>query len=160
MKNQALFCSKQKSKKVKCHLLQFLFAALRVKWLFCNIKRIPNKFSTVKIRNTFSGYNLYLNFNHWLLKKMKKLKKKKRRRKLNLYPRHSDIHVQPHPFFHALTTDQAVLILKAPKNRWTKYMLAKLKTKCHSFQANVENNSETWGQMVWLHRAPDKRGYW
>ena len=31
MKNQALFSSKDKSKKIKCRLLQFLFAALRVK---------------------------------------------------------------------------------------------------------------------------------
>ena len=31
MKNQALFSSKDKSKKIKCHLLQFLFGALRVK---------------------------------------------------------------------------------------------------------------------------------
>ena len=31
MKNQALFSSKDKSKKLKCHLLQFLFVALRVK---------------------------------------------------------------------------------------------------------------------------------
>ena len=31
MKNQALFSSKDKSKKLKCHLLQFLFGALRVK---------------------------------------------------------------------------------------------------------------------------------
>ena len=30
MKNQALFSSKNKSKKLKCHLLQFLFGALRV----------------------------------------------------------------------------------------------------------------------------------
>ena len=30
MKNQALFSSKDKSKKLECHLLQFLFAALRV----------------------------------------------------------------------------------------------------------------------------------
>ena len=30
MKNQALFSSKDKSKKLKCHLLQFLFGALRV----------------------------------------------------------------------------------------------------------------------------------
>ena len=30
MKNQALFFSKYKSKKVKCCLLQFLFGALRV----------------------------------------------------------------------------------------------------------------------------------
>ena len=33
MKNQALFSSKVKSKKLKCHLLQFLFGALRVKTL-------------------------------------------------------------------------------------------------------------------------------
>ena len=30
MKNQALFFSKDKSKKLKCRLLQFLFGALRV----------------------------------------------------------------------------------------------------------------------------------
>ena len=32
MKNQALFSSKDKSKKLKCRLLQFLFGALRVKY--------------------------------------------------------------------------------------------------------------------------------
>ena len=31
MKNQALFSSKDKSKKLKCRLLQFLFGAIRVK---------------------------------------------------------------------------------------------------------------------------------
>ena len=31
MKNQALFSSKDKSTKIKCRLLQFLFGALRVK---------------------------------------------------------------------------------------------------------------------------------
>ena len=31
MKNQALFSSKDKSKKLKCRLLQFVFGALRVK---------------------------------------------------------------------------------------------------------------------------------
>ena len=31
MKNQALFSSKDKSKKLKCRLLQFLFGVLRVK---------------------------------------------------------------------------------------------------------------------------------
>ena len=31
MKNQALFSSKDKSKKLKCHLVQFLFGDLRVK---------------------------------------------------------------------------------------------------------------------------------
>ena len=34
MKNQALFSSKDKSEKLKCHLLQFLFGALRVKDIF------------------------------------------------------------------------------------------------------------------------------
>ena len=39
MNNQALFFSKDKSKKLKCRLLQFLFGALRVK--FCEaIKRL------------------------------------------------------------------------------------------------------------------------
>ena len=33
MKNQALFSSKDKSKKLKCRLLQLLFSALRVKTL-------------------------------------------------------------------------------------------------------------------------------
>ena len=32
MKNQALFSSKDKSKKLKCHLLQFLFGTLRFKF--------------------------------------------------------------------------------------------------------------------------------
>ena len=30
MKNQALFSSKDKIKKLKCHLLQFLFGAIKV----------------------------------------------------------------------------------------------------------------------------------
>ena len=38
MKNQALFSSKDKSKKLKCRLLQFLFGALRVKQLELQIK--------------------------------------------------------------------------------------------------------------------------
>ena len=33
MKNQALFYSKDKSEKLKCRLLQFLFGALRVKMI-------------------------------------------------------------------------------------------------------------------------------
>ena len=35
MKNQALFSSKDKSEKLKCHLLQFLFGAVRVKQETC-----------------------------------------------------------------------------------------------------------------------------
>ena len=34
MKNQDLFSSKDKIKKLKCRLLQFLFSALRVKFCF------------------------------------------------------------------------------------------------------------------------------
>ena len=46
MKNQALFSSKDKSKKLKCRLLQFLFGALRVKkglsTSFCGeIRKVP-----------------------------------------------------------------------------------------------------------------------
>ena len=38
MKNQAYFSSKDKSKKLKCRLLQFLFGALRVKLI-----KLPQK---------------------------------------------------------------------------------------------------------------------
>ena len=41
MKNQALFSSKDKSKKLKCCLLQFLFGVLRVKY---NILSVTNNF--------------------------------------------------------------------------------------------------------------------
>ena len=55
MKNQALFSSKDKRKKLKCHLLQFLFGALRVnarnlklKYLFYNFIDIEFiKFQTI-----------------------------------------------------------------------------------------------------------------
>ena len=40
MKNQALFSSKDKSKKLKCRLLQFLFGALRVKILAQTLQQI------------------------------------------------------------------------------------------------------------------------
>ena len=39
MKNQALFSSKE-SKKLRCRLLQFLFAALRVKGKFCDLGQL------------------------------------------------------------------------------------------------------------------------
>ena len=50
MKNQALFSLKDKSKKLKCCLLQFLFGALRVKeivvWIqFCFIMTIGSFFT-------------------------------------------------------------------------------------------------------------------
>ena len=44
MKNQALFSSKGKSKKIKCHLLQFLFGALRVN-TFIDQTMLPQLFS-------------------------------------------------------------------------------------------------------------------
>ena len=39
MKNQALFSSKDESKKLKCRLLQFLFGALRIKQSICYLKQ-------------------------------------------------------------------------------------------------------------------------
>ena len=58
MKNQALFSSKDKSKKLKCRLLQFLFGALRFKGLsFCHFffqnmlqSIAPPKFAVLKTR--------------------------------------------------------------------------------------------------------------
>ena len=52
MKNKALFSSKHKSRKSKCHLLQFLFGALRVRrmlqgygyTMFCAIFTKGNNF--------------------------------------------------------------------------------------------------------------------
>ena len=49
MKDQALFSSKDKMKKLKCHLLQFLFGALRVK----------NYLVLCKIYTDNSGINSY-----------------------------------------------------------------------------------------------------
>ena len=51
MKHQALFSSKDKSKKLKCRLLQFLFGALRVKtWCYSNGMHINiGKKSVMKI---------------------------------------------------------------------------------------------------------------
>ena len=46
MKNQALFSSKDKSKTLKCRLLQFLFGALRVK---CNTISSPKLRCIIKI---------------------------------------------------------------------------------------------------------------
>ena len=43
MKNQALFSSKDKSKKLKCRLLQFLFGALRVKSPIVSAKYLPTE---------------------------------------------------------------------------------------------------------------------
>ena len=40
MKNQALVSSKDKSKKLECHLLQFLFGALRIKQGIFRLKQV------------------------------------------------------------------------------------------------------------------------
>ena len=40
MKNQALISSKDKSKKLKCRLLQFLFGALRVKKIYLRTSKV------------------------------------------------------------------------------------------------------------------------
>ena len=45
MKNQALSSSKDKSKKLKCRLLQFLFGALRVKKLFLRYSWCPKVYA-------------------------------------------------------------------------------------------------------------------
>ena len=53
MKNQALFFSKDKSKKLKCCLLQFLFGTFRVNYKLLTIKKtnLPFKsFPKNKIR--------------------------------------------------------------------------------------------------------------
>ena len=50
MKNQALFSSKDKSKKLKCRLLQFLFGPLRVK--VCSIINFLVQFSNTQNNDT------------------------------------------------------------------------------------------------------------
>ena len=51
MKNQALFSSKDKSKKIKCCLLQFMFAALRVKSSLFYFPRKPHLLNTCWLRS-------------------------------------------------------------------------------------------------------------
>ena len=79
MKNQALFSSKDKSKKLKCHLLQFLFGALRVKKISNGLELIhsdplscPQKFKckihtnnlfSIKHTNVFIAYISYVMHN-------------------------------------------------------------------------------------------------
>ena len=46
MKNQALFSSKHKSKKIKCRLLQFFFGALRVNHTFSLLLYIKSSMFT------------------------------------------------------------------------------------------------------------------
>ena len=57
MKNQALFSLKDKSKKLKCRLLQFLFGALRVKIMVTLLEtdqiRTKAKFPLFYLENNF-----------------------------------------------------------------------------------------------------------
>ena len=53
MKHQALFSSKDKSKELKCRLLQFLFGALRVKPIYAQSPRkgsLANRLDAAKRR--------------------------------------------------------------------------------------------------------------
>ena len=59
MKNQALFSSKDKSKKLKCRLLQFLFGALRVKE-FTGVTEMTLSGSKFHALTTFSLKKLIL----------------------------------------------------------------------------------------------------
>ena len=63
MKNQPLFSSKNKSKKLKCRLLQFLFGALRVNWnvyVRASVEEL-NCFTTKKQMTKFSSANFQKN---------------------------------------------------------------------------------------------------
>ena len=74
MKNQALFSSKDRSKKLKCRLLQFLFGALRVNTCICilydlyymMLHRISPITDCVKAlsRKLFLRQSLTLNWRH------------------------------------------------------------------------------------------------
>ena len=52
MKNQALFSSKDKSKKLKCRLLQFLFGPLRVKYICVSQLSHAQKLTKLKKKNS------------------------------------------------------------------------------------------------------------
>ena len=54
MKNQALFSSKDKSKKLKCCLLQFLYGALRIKRIKENNTSLKAKFFLLSF---FEGFH-------------------------------------------------------------------------------------------------------
>ena len=56
MKNQGLFSSKDKSKKLKCRLLQFLFGALRVNVLLCK-KNSLTVFDNLFLHSLFAAYS-------------------------------------------------------------------------------------------------------
>ena len=50
LENQALFSAKGKSKKLRCHLLQFLFGTLRAK-KFCQIDKFQHGHAYLMILN-------------------------------------------------------------------------------------------------------------
>ena len=50
MKNQALFSSKDKSKKLECRLLQYLFGALRVNFMYNMCANLLSLFRLCKDR--------------------------------------------------------------------------------------------------------------
>ena len=52
MKNQALFSSTDKSKKLKCRLLQFLLSTLRAKIKSCYVAVMSDSFITITITYT------------------------------------------------------------------------------------------------------------
>ena len=65
MKNQALFSSKDKSKKLKCCLLQFLFGTLRVKTI-CALSLFTLKLINIILKQAtkFLGETMHLLDDH------------------------------------------------------------------------------------------------
>ena len=62
MKNQALFSSKDKSKKLKCRLQQFLFGALRVFWQNAKfLLMLQHEALVTANRHGFSALNILYN---------------------------------------------------------------------------------------------------
>ena len=59
MKNQDLFSSKDKSKKLRCRLQQFLFRALRVKVFYMTIKALPGELSCRHTGLVAKGHNFH-----------------------------------------------------------------------------------------------------
>ena len=57
MKNQNLFSLKNKSEKLKCHLLQFLFGPLRVKRLVYIKDRFSHPKQSIKARLVLNFFN-------------------------------------------------------------------------------------------------------
>ena len=60
MKNQALFSSKDRSKKLKCRLLQFLFGALRVKHLSACISKLVAILQIRRSKRNNFGINFFI----------------------------------------------------------------------------------------------------